>query len=113
MSYLNYKVKKLSIRIDPNIYLYLLETMNLHDIGLERGGWKQAASSFQRPILILSFENDLIYEPETIKTFASTVPHATYRHIQTDFRHEGFLIEVEKWGGLLADLLCTCPHVMK
>lgn len=105
MSYLNYQGKKLSNRFDPNSYLSLLETMNSHDIGLERGGWKQAASSFQRPILILSFENDLIYEPETIKTFASTVPRATYHHIQTDFGHDGFLTEFEKWGSLIADFL--------
>src|SRR5699024_1664936 len=61
--YLDYQGKKLSTRFDPNSYLTLLEAMNSHDIGFGRGDWKHAAKSFQHPILMLSFKNDLIYEP--------------------------------------------------
>lgn len=97
-SYLNYQGQKLVQRFDPNSYIYLLRAMNGHDIGESRGGWQQACQNFKRPLLAISFANDLIYEPPFIKSLTDNVPNSCYYHVQTKFGHDGFLTEFDKWG---------------
>lgn len=97
-SYLDYQGKKLARRFDPNSYLYLLNAMNHHDIGHDRGGWETASLSLQKPILLISYEKDLIYEPQTIRAFAEKLPRCTYFHVRTNFGHDGFLTEFQNWG---------------
>lgn len=104
-SYLNYQGEKLSQRFDANSYLILLEAMNHFDIGKERGGWKEAYSSLRIPTLTLSYDKDLIYEPSLIKQCSSHLPHGTYYHIETNFGHDGFLVEYDKWGPIIKDFL--------
>ncbi|ASK64276.1 homoserine O-acetyltransferase [Virgibacillus phasianinus] len=100
-SYLDYQGKKLMQRFDPNSYLSLLDAMNGHDIGKYRGGWQHASKRIERPLLAISFEQDLIYEPDQIKAFTDEVPNGSYYHINTKFGHDGFLTEFDKWGELV------------
>ncbi|WP_456273293.1 homoserine O-acetyltransferase MetX [Bacillus sp. AK031] len=100
-SYLAYQGEKLAKRFDPNSYLYLLQTMNSHDIGRDRGGWREAASQFQRELISLGFTRDLIYPPSLIKELADLVPRSVFYEVKTLFGHDGFLTEFEKWGGLI------------
>lgn len=104
-SYLNYQGAKLANRFDPNSYLYLLNAMNHHDIGHGRGGWKKAARLLRKPTLLISYEKDLIYEPHIIRSFAEQLPQGHYFHVETNFGHDGFLTEFEKWGDEVASFL--------
>jgi len=104
-SYLDYQGKKLVKRFDPNSYLYLLQAMDTHDIGRNRCGWKEACKKYTCPILTLSFEHDLIYEPNVIAEFAECTPNSTYHHVQTKFGHDGFLTEFEKWSWTIKEFL--------
>ncbi|ASN07136.1 homoserine O-acetyltransferase MetX [Virgibacillus necropolis] len=100
-SYLDYQGQKLAQRFDPTSYSYLLQAMNGHDIGEYRGGWQQASKEFKRPLLAISFENDLIYEPHHIRALTEFMPTSSYHHVQTNFGHDGFLTEFEKWGEIV------------
>lgn len=104
-SYLNYQGKKLASRFDANSYLTLLGAMNSHDIGRGRGGWIQASQLYACPLLCISYENDLIYEPSSIKHFSEGLPSGVYYHVQTNFGHDGFLTEYDKWGPIVSDFL--------
>ncbi|WP_342665460.1 homoserine O-acetyltransferase MetX [Paucisalibacillus globulus] len=104
-SYLDYQGEKLLKRFEPNSYLYLLQAMNSHDIGRGRGGWQEACKSYACPILMISYEHDLIYESKTITEFAKNTPNCTYHHVQTKFGHDGFLTEFEKWDWMVKDFL--------
>lgn len=104
-SYLNYQGEKLTRRFDPNSYLRLLDAMNNHDIGINRCGWKEAAKNYRCPILCISFDKDLIYEPKQIKQFADSTVFGTYHHVKTDFGHDGFLTEFEKWGHVVREFV--------
>ncbi|WP_421381396.1 homoserine O-acetyltransferase MetX [Bacillus salacetis] len=100
-SYLAYQGEKLAKRFDPNSYLYLMDAMNSHDIGRDRGGWREAASEFQPELTALGYTSDLIYAPSLIKKFADLVPESAYYEVETLFGHDGFLTEFEKWGDLI------------
>lgn len=106
-SYLDYQGKKLVKRFDANSYLSLLEAMNSHDICRDRGSLLKVSQMYNCPILLISFEHDLIYEPSTIKSFSKIVPLGVYHHVQTGYGHDGFLTEYHRWGSIVSEFLAT------
>jgi homoserine O-acetyltransferase/O-succinyltransferase len=104
-SYLDHQGKKLTERFDANSYLTLLRAMNDHDIGKDRGGWEVAARSMKPPLLAISYDRDLIFEPSFMKQFVSEVANGSYFHVDTEFGHDGFLTEFNKWGPVVEHFL--------
>ncbi|WP_404449534.1 homoserine O-acetyltransferase [Sutcliffiella horikoshii] len=108
-SYLKYQGKKFSNRFDANSYLLLLQAMDQFDIGLNRDGWKNAIAGMQAKVCMLSFSNDLLYPPplaeELVKELKECNKDAVYIHVETRFGHDGFLVEFEKWGHYVKNVL--------
>ncbi len=102
-SYLDYQGVKLGRRFDPNSYLTLLKAMNSHD--LQRGRDHDPADSFYPELIAISYEGDLVYPSASMEAFAGSVPKGRHYFIPTKFGHDGFLVEFEKWGGLLSSHL--------
>lgn len=100
-SYLHYIGKKITTRFDPNSYCTLLRAMNTHDIGRGRGGIENAAQKIKTKVIALGFTYDLIYPPEDIQEFINLISNASYHLVETDFGHDGFLTEYDKWGHLI------------
>lgn len=97
-SYLNYQGEKLLERFDANSYLRLLQAMDDHDIRKNGITLEETAQLYKCPILFISYDKDLIFEPELIESFANLVDNSVYKHVHTDFGHDGFLTEYDKWG---------------
>lgn len=95
-SYLDYQGQKLARRFDANSYLILLKAMNSHDMDNRK---------ITCPILSLSFTHDLLYPAEEMAAWLKTQPQATGNVIETDFGHDGFLVEFENWGGSIGAFL--------
>ncbi|MFP7492304.1 homoserine O-acetyltransferase [Terribacillus saccharophilus] len=104
-SYLDYQGEKLVNRFDANCYLSLLEAMNSHDIGRGRGGWQAAAKRMEAIVLTFGFSRDLLYPPEEIERFAALIPGARHVNVETIYGHDGFLLEFDKWGHHIRDVL--------
>lgn len=108
-SYLKYQGTKFSERFDANSYLILLQAMDQYDIGLNRGGWQRALERVEAKIFMLSFYGDLLYPPplaeELVKEMKELNKDATYLHVETRFGHDGFLVEFEKWGHHVKNIL--------
>jgi homoserine O-acetyltransferase/O-succinyltransferase len=97
-SYLQYQGKKLTQRFDVNSYLILLYAMNHHDIGRGRGGVESVLKQIKAEVIAISFEHDLIYPASLMKEFVNLIPNHHYYHVPTEYGHDGFLVEFEKWG---------------
>ena len=95
-SYLNYQGKKLAGRFDANSYLLLLKAMNTHDI---------EEAVLDVPVYSLSFTHDLLYPSELMVPWLEKQKDANWEIIETDFGHDGFLVEFEKWGGFIEEKL--------
>lgn len=95
-SYLNYQGKKLAGRFDANSYLLLLKAMNTHDIG---------ETILDVPVYALSFTHDLLYPSELLVPWLEEQKDASWEIIETEFGHDGFLVEFEKWGGFIEEKL--------
>jgi homoserine O-acetyltransferase len=108
-SYLRYQGKKLARRFDPNSYLYLLKAMDSHDIGRGRGGWRRAIKELKAPLLGIGFRGDLLYPPEMIRQMVevhrTVQPASAFFEVETEYGHDGFLTEFEKWGGRIREWL--------
>ncbi|MBM7551918.1 homoserine O-acetyltransferase MetX [Thalassobacillus pellis] len=104
-SYLDYQGDKINNRFDANSYLTLLEAMNHHDIGRGRGGWEQAAQNYLAPVYSLSFSRDLLYPYELMHPFSLCVPAGDHHHVETDYGHDGFLVQFDRWKEWLKDRL--------
>ncbi|ANU09934.1 homoserine O-acetyltransferase [Planococcus antarcticus DSM 14505] len=95
-SYLNYQGKKLAGRFDANSYVLLLKAMNTHDI---------QDAVLDIPVYSLSFTHDLLYPSELMVPWLEKQTTATWEIVETNFGHDGFLVEFEKWGGFIEEKL--------
>jgi homoserine O-acetyltransferase len=83
----------------------LTEAMNSHDVGRDRGGIAVALAQVTADCTIVSVDTDRLYPPRLSDELAGLLTHATRARIQSDFGHDGFLIEEEQVGRIVAEAL--------
>lgn len=94
-SYLRYQGVKLRKRFTPLSYLSVTRTMDSHNVGRNRGGVEKALNSIQTAVLVIGISSDLLFPIEEQTFLATHIPNATLAIIDSDFGHDGFLIENE------------------
>lgn len=105
-SYLDHHAEKLTYRFDANSYLALTEAMNSHDIGRGRGGVSAALSRVTGRTAVAAISSDRLYTPEQNAELAAGIATcAPLRVIDSPYGHDGFLVEVDHVGEILAELL--------
>jgi homoserine O-acetyltransferase/O-succinyltransferase len=105
-SYLDHHAEKLTYRFDANSYLVLTEAMNSHDVGRGRGGVAAALSRVTARTAVAAISSDRLYTPEQNAQLAAGITtSAPLRVIESPYGHDGFLVEVDHVGEILAELL--------
>jgi homoserine O-acetyltransferase/O-succinyltransferase len=105
-SYLDHHAEKLTYRFDANSYLVLTEAMNSHDIGRGRGGVAAALARVSARTAVAAIESDRLYTPNQNAEIAAGIEDCgPLRIVASPYGHDGFLIEVEQVGEVLAELL--------
>ena len=104
--YLEHHGEKLVNRFSAKSYLTLLDSMDTHDVGRGRGGVPKALRAFRGRLVGVGIPGDVLYPPEEVKRWA-TPSRAEYREVGSFHGHDGFLIEEQAVGELLASLLGT------
>jgi homoserine O-acetyltransferase len=104
-SYLDHHAGKLAGRFDANSYLVLTEAMNSHDVGRGRGGVRQALSRITCDLTVVAVDSDRLYPPRLSHEVAAAVPGSRLLTVHSDYGHDGFLIEVEQVGDIVAEAL--------
>ena len=108
-SYLDFHGNKFTRRFDANSYVTLVEAMNSHDIGRDRGGVAEALSMVTAKNLVLGIDRDRLFPAEYQVLIASrlsaTIDGGRAVIIHSPFGHDGFLIENDLVGPELARLL--------
>lgn len=99
-SYLAYQGQKLAKRFDANSYVALLQAMNTHDVSEAR---------LEVEVFSLSYTHDLLYPSEGMVPWLKCQPNASWEIVDTQFGHDGFLVEFEKWDHHISKKLNSLP----
>ncbi len=109
VSYLDFHGNKFTRRFDANSYICLVEAMNSHDVGRNRKSVKAALGKIKAKALVIGIDSDRLFPIENQKLIAehigSELVGGKLHTITSEYGHDGFLIEHEIVGPLLAKLL--------
>jgi len=110
-SYIDFHGNRFTRRFDANSYIRLVEAMNSHDIGRDRGGVESALARVTARALVLGIDSDRLFPIEGQHRIARGIPGALDGDravvISSDFGHDGFLIETAVVGAHLRRLLAA------
>ena len=95
-SYIRYQAEKLAQRFNALAYYYLSICLDSHNIGRERGGSRKALADINTRTLVIGIDSDQLLPTHLQKFMVANLPNATYKEINSDFGHDGFLVETEK-----------------
>lgn len=100
-SYQRYQGEKLCRRFNAYSYMSILDSFDTHDIGRDRGGVGAALSRVNAESVVIGLSSDMIFTPAEMKTLCSMIPGARYFEIDSQFGHDGFLVEHEQLNNIL------------
>ena len=110
-SYLDFHGNRFTRRFDANSYIRLVDAMSSHDIGRGRDGVEAALGAFDGPALVLGIDSDRLYPIDDQRRIARHLSGALDGReptlLESQFGHDGFLIERDAVGAALRRLLET------
>ena len=108
-SYLDFHGNKFVRRFDANSYITLVEAMNSHDVGRDRGGVVSALRRITARGLVLGIDSDRLFPVADQHFIARHLPDSISGSeaivISSAFGHDGFLIEDALVGSHVRGLL--------
>ncbi|HYD52286.1 MAG TPA: homoserine O-acetyltransferase [Gemmatimonadaceae bacterium] len=102
--YLDHQGRKLRARFDVHSYLALLDAMDAHDVGRDRGGIEAALAPIADRITGVGIPGDVLYAATDVRGWTDAVG-ARYREIHSIHGHDAFLLEHEQVAVLLQEAL--------
>lgn len=107
--YLSYNGRSFVNRFDTNSFLYLAKALDLYDVAFGFEGLEDALSSLDCPSLWFAFTSDWLYPPyqteELINVLQKQGKQAEYHLIDSDYGHDSFLVEPEKFTPRIVEFL--------
>lgn len=108
-SYLDFHGNKFTRRFDANSYITLVNAMNSHDVGRDRGGVEAALKTIIAKSLVVGISSDRLFplsgQQQIAQHIGGKLIGGKLHVIDSEFGHDGFLIEIETVGPLLEQLL--------
>lgn len=102
--YLAHHGEKLVRRFEAGSYLALLDAIDAHDVGRERGGVGAALGAFRGELAGVGIPGDLLYPPEEVRRWVRA-SGARYHELASSSGHDAFLLETAAVGRILAETL--------
>ena len=104
-SYERYQGEKLVKRdFDAYSYYYLTWSVDSHNVGRKRGGVATALGQIQAKSIVITITSDGLFPPVEGSEWAKWIPDAEYIEIESQFGHDGFLLETKQIVESLARL---------
>ncbi|WP_299758238.1 homoserine O-acetyltransferase [uncultured Pontibacter sp.] len=95
-SYQVYQGDKLAQRFNAYTYWLLSKAMDSHNVGRDRGGVERALAQVKARSLFVGVDTDLLFPVEEQHFLHAQVPQASFHLIQSNYGHDGFLVEVDQ-----------------
>ena len=104
-SYQQYQGKKLVDRFNAHCYYALTKSQDTHNVARKRGSLQQALACVTANTLCVGVSTDMLFPTIEQQCLAQHIPNAVYQEIESDFGHDGFLIEGEKLTAIISNYL--------
>jgi homoserine O-acetyltransferase len=105
-SYLDHHGEKLVRRFDAGTYVALTDSMSTHDIARGRGSIESVLRGIDVPVRVGGIDSDRLYPLWQQEQLAELLPGCPGLDvIESPFGHDGFLIESDPVGRLVAEAL--------
>ena len=101
-SYLQHQGRKINERFDANTYVTLTHAMHTHDLARGRGSYPEVLQRIAQPSLVVSVSSDVLYPTAEQIELARHMPNAQHEVLESVHGHDGFLIETDNLGALIA-----------
>ena len=109
-SYIKHQGIKLVKRFNAHSYYTLTKAMDTHNIARRRGKTvEEVLKRIYQPTLIFSMKDDLLCPYEEQKLLAGHMPKARLITVNTNFGHDGFLVETRKISGSIERFMADKP----
>jgi homoserine O-acetyltransferase len=100
-SYQAYQGEKLVKRFNPYSYWCLTALSDTHNIGRGRGGVIKALNTITSQVLCVGIKSDILFPTDDQKFITAHTRNGEYVEIDSDYGHDGFLIETETVTGVI------------
>ncbi|CZE47469.1 homoserine O-acetyltransferase MetX [Campylobacter geochelonis] len=101
--YMEYNGYNFSKRFDPLCYLYIAKMMNVFDCTRHYDSLKDALAPIKAKLTLISFSGDMLFMPREMREIYDSLVDmgrknmVEYIDISSDYGHDAFLVEVEKF----------------
>jgi len=109
--YLDYNGYNFISWFDPLSYLYITKAINIFDISRNYDSLEEALGRIKNHLHLISFKSDLLFLPSEMEMIEKTMSQigkeniCSYRCIDSDYGHDAFLVEVEKFDFYIKEIL--------
>ncbi len=104
-SYQRHQGDKICGRFNAYSYYRLSQAVDSHDISRGRGTIADVLGSVRAKALVVAISSDILFPPSDHRELAEYIPQVEYHQIDSDFGHDGFLIEHEKLNTIILKFL--------
>lgn len=102
-TYQEYQGEKLCRRFDVYSYVRICQSGDSHNVGRGRGGIPEALSRIKGNVLVIGISSDILFPLDDVRKLAEQIPGARFRVMESDFAHDGFLIEHAKLNTIISE----------
>ncbi len=108
--YMEYNGYKFPHNFDPLSYLYIVKTMNIFNASRGSDTLAQSLNKIKSNLHLIAFSGDLLFKPQEMEEIRDTMKlngqkNVTYKLIDSDYGHDAFLVEVNKFEYYIKDIL--------
>lgn len=104
-SYLRYQGEKLRQRFTSESYYYLSKAMDSHNIGRHAVSVEAALDSINSEATVIGVNSDILFPIDEQQFIAKHLKNATYYQIDSEFGHDGFLVETDQLNQIISSVL--------
>lgn len=105
LSYQRYQGEKLRRRFNAYSYYRLSQAVDSHNLGRGRGSVEEALRMIKAKSLVVAITSDILFPPSDHKVMVDTIADVEYHLIDSDFGHDGFLVEHKQLNEIILGFL--------
>lgn len=105
LSYQRYQGEKLRRRFNAYSYYRLSQAVDSHNLGRGRGQVADVLRQIKAKALVVAITSDILFPPSDHDIMVENIPDVRYHLINSDFGHDGFLVEHKQLNEIILDFL--------